>query len=135
MKKKLLTIGAFLSFTVLGFGISRVMYPPVESLHNYYQLTSVLDDEQYVVFRSKNSNNWNVLYPTGNIKENLSHRQVGRFFYDGETDTINIFPSLTEYQLEMEDDYVIVTDNGRHVGTIQYKDAGRLGEVLISDNE
>lgn len=135
MKKKLLTITAALSFTALGFGVSHVVYKPSKPLNNYQDLVNVLDDEQYVVFRSKNSDSWNVLYPSGNIKENLSHRQVGRFFYDGETDTTNVFPSVTEYQLEMEDEYVIVTDNGRHVGTIEYKDAGRVGELLIADNE
>lgn len=77
MKKKLLTIGAFLSFTALGFSISRVIYAPNTTQHT----------------------------------------------------------STSEYQLEMEDDYLTIRDGGRHVAKVYYKDAGIVATELIADNE
>lgn len=101
--KLFLTAMTFLAFTSIGFALSFVFYPPSEKLHNYHALTSVIDDEQYVVFRTEDENDWSILRPSGDIVEHLTQSQVAEFFYDGDTDWENSIenPDNEEFLVEV----------------------------------
>jgi hypothetical protein len=101
--KVFLTAVTCLAFTSIGFALSFVFYPPSEKLHNYHTLTSVIDDEQYVVFKTKDSDDWSILRPSGDIVEHLTHSQVGEFFCDDETDWENSIenPDNEEFLVEV----------------------------------
>jgi archaeosine-15-forming tRNA-guanine transglycosylase len=47
---------------------------------------------------------------------------------------LRLFPRY-QYQLTLEDDSLIVTDFDRHVASLPYEKIGKLGDVLIADNE
>lgn len=101
--KVFLTAMVFISFTSIGFALSFVFYPPSEKLHNYHALTSVIDDEQYVIFRTGDANGWSILRPSVDIVEHLTQSQVGEFFCDDETDWGNSIenPENEEFLVEV----------------------------------
>jgi hypothetical protein len=40
-----------------------------------------------------------------------------------------------EYQLVLEDSFIVISNNGRHVANVPYERSGVLDSIFIADNE
>jgi hypothetical protein len=62
----------------------------------------------------------------------------GNYFKIGMSNGSDVFLRATpeyEYQLIIEDDKIIIESFGRFVDSIHLDSAGKVGEILIKDNE
>jgi hypothetical protein len=65
-------------------------------------------------------------------------KKPGNYFKIGKSNGSNVFLRATpeyEYQLYIEDDMIVIESFGRFVDTIHLDSAGKVGKVLIKDNE
>jgi hypothetical protein len=62
----------------------------------------------------------------------------GNYFRIGTTKSSKTYLRSTpeyEYQLFIEDDYIVIESFGRLIDTVHLDSAGQVGEILIKDNE
>jgi len=139
MKKAYLvfTIAA-ITITAIALVVDNIYYNDDPSLPRHRDGSIVsLCDEEYLVSPSDVEGKWHVTFPSGEIEKDLSPVQMARFFEDGEinrTDSLVVYPSC-EYQLTIEDEFIIVEDFGRPITKLPLSKTGKLGEALIKDNE
>lgn len=99
--------------------------------------TPVLDDEEYLIYPGETANRWNIIFPSGDEYVELKPEQIAVFLKSGEVPedtTLVVYPQC-EYQLTMEDNYILVEDFGRPVAKVPYNKAGDIGKQLLKDNE
>lgn len=102
---------------------------------DYSKLT--LNDEEYLIYPSDNTDKWNVIFPSGDEYVELKPEQIALFLKSGEIpkDTTWVIYPQCEYQLTMEDDYILIEDFGRPVAKVPYAKTGDIGKILIKENE
>ena len=96
------------------------------------------NDEEYVIYPSDSlDGKWNLLFSSGDLYIDLKPEQIAVFFKSGEIpiDTTWVVYPQCEYQLTMEDKTIIVEDFGRPICELPYNQTGKLGELLLKDNE
>jgi hypothetical protein len=106
------------------------VYPNKSAMH--------LNDEEYVISPSKNDNSkWDIIFPSGDEYVDLKPEQLAVFLKSGEipSDTTWVIYPQCEYQLTMEDHYILIEDFGRPVAKVPYEKAGDIGKTLLKENE
>jgi hypothetical protein len=96
-----------------------------------------LDDEEYLIYPSDSTDKWNIVFPSDDLYVDLKPEQIALFLKSGEIpkDTTWVIYPQCEYQLTMEDNYILIEDFGRPIGKIPYNKAGDIGKLLLKDNE
>jgi hypothetical protein len=94
-------------------------------------------DEEYLIYPSDSTGKWDVLFANGDEYVNLKPEQIAVFLKSGEipSDTTWVIYPQCEYQLTMEDHYILIEDFGRPVAKVPYEKAGDIGKTLLKENE
>ena len=95
------------------------------------------DDEEYLIYPGDSIDKWNIIFPSGDEYVELKPEQIAFFLKSGEInpDTAWVLHPQSEYQLTIEEDYIIVSDFNRPVAQLPLNQTGKLGNILIKDNE
>ena len=96
-----------------------------------------LDDEDYLIYPSDSTGKWNIIFPSGNEYAELKPEQIAVFLKSGEIpmDTTWVIYPQCQYQLELYEDELIISDFGRLVAELPLNQTGKLETILIKDNE
>lgn len=100
-------------------------------------LNMSLNDEEYLIYPADSIDKWNIIFPNGEEYVNLKPEQIALFLKSGEInpDTAWVLHPQSEYQLTIEEDYIIVSDFNRPVVKLPLNQTGKLETILIKDNE
>jgi len=130
---------AYLYFTIAAVAAALIVliYILIDSNENQNYVKNHLYGDEYLIYPSENDGKWNIIFPSDDLYINLKPEQIAVFLKSGEIpeDTTWVVYPQCEYQLTMEDNYILLEDFGRPVAKIPYEKAGDIGKELLKDNE
>lgn len=143
MKKVYFILSVALMVTVLTLLVIDLYNNQQDSYFHQHQHSErfsdvYLDDEEYLIYPSDSlEGKWCIAFPSDELYVDLKPEQIALFLKSGEInpDTSWIIYPQCEYQLELYEDELIISDFGRIVAEVPLNQTGKLKNILLKDNE